>query len=207
MSPTDASLCTDEHLASESATLATDVQCVWDKINALHEQRTALTTRYQELQDEIARRKVTKDGETPDWEYLLFEDGSVGRVRYDARSAAIESLGLSTMGYDPELKQSIIKVSVNSNGSNKEAVKKSINTILPFIKVTPKNKFYEAHKRFSLMEDTLSEYGVYSLMYFPATTQWGVARCRYHREEEAIMFANLDIALNYIQKTHPYTSI
>lgn len=177
-----------EEIEHESTKLIIKISPFQEKLNALYAKKKSL------LEE---REKIWITTRKDDWAWILEENGSVSGERYKFRNKKIESLGLMSSGYYPEINQVSIKICLTKN--DEESYKKTmagLKVILPFI--IPQNGI----KRIAIFENTLSEGGIFSLEI--SETEIKLCFCRGRREETLKSFQTLEEAVKYIQENHWY---
>jgi len=181
------------------------------QLKPLEKEITRNYTLINNLRIEIDREKI-EEGEY-DWGWLLHEDGiNVSNERYNLCNDKLTELGFRASGYYTDTLQRDVKISLNKN----ESINKSLNgllEILPFIKWRDNNSVVNKAigrkgnlrtKRVGIFEHTLSEDGVYYLVFPEGFDCVYLMIDRYHVTSMVRRFTTLMDALHYISERHYY---
>lgn len=177
------------------------------KMQPMFKENSALTDEIQELQAQVLKLKSEAIETEEDMiKFYIVNDGSsYGRDHYNARKRFFESLGIHVSGYFPSTNQTGFEIQLDKYGSNLEKTLNGIMTVLPYI-IPIDGEEYGRNKvtTISIFENTLSEFGSYSLVYDFESTEWILSIIAWHRRSELKVFKTLREALEYISVKHYY---
>ena len=168
--------------------------------------------RIKKLKEEIDEESIEKGNY--DWEWLLQEDGfSSSPARYKMCEEKLNEFGFRASGYYMDTMQRSVAICLNKN----EPVTKAINgllTILPYIKYHAVEKSVMKAigrtgsllrtKRVGIFEHTLSENGVYYLVFVEGNECVYLMIDKYHITSMVKRFTDLMSALEYVSEHHYY---
>ena len=182
-------------LEQQLAGLESERQSILDLMEGLRENSLALFDQIESIKDQIADQKIQQSIK-PDWEFLLKNDN--GAVAYNELKRQLEKFGLETGSYDPETNQMVVQISLKSNDvDGLKLAHDGLNEVIPHIIPSFGYKFI------TVIDHTLSEYGLYSLrIYEEQHNQFKLMVTRWHRESVVYESDNLMDVLVYIQKHH-----
>lgn len=155
------------------------------------------------LKEEITKAKLKQEMSFEEkFEYLMFEDGIGSDMeRYNAAQKMLSDMGFHMGGYSPHSNQKCVQLMLYKGvNDNLKEVYDNFTKILPLIKPNTD----KGEKRFKLFEHTLSEDGVYELVFDGNMIKLVV--WRYHRESMIKEWDKLKDALLYCQEYHYYES-
>lgn len=162
------------------------------KLDRLYSKREKLI----ELKDKLDVDEVEDKDLDDQIKYHLVYTHSQSTHRYKATQKFFRSLGVYSHGYFPHTMQTGIQISIKRD-DEKKVVEQIRDTLLKVIKhVKPLG---DGYKHIDIMEHTLSEYGVYELVF---DNMWRILKTTYSRPEIRKSFKTLDEALSYIQEHH-----
>lgn len=152
--------------------------------------------------------KIIQGQSEVDWEWFLDQKRETTES-YKEANKAIAEYKLAFFGYYPVTMQKRVQISVGEkDGLDELALKiKGIKTLLPFMK-SVKDADLDGLETipFGIMENSLSEFGVYSARYIPSTEEWSLTITTYGSIRELKRLPNLDRFLIYLQNNHPYST-
>jgi hypothetical protein len=131
-----------------------------------------------------------------DWDYILSCDHNQSMAHYNYCRDKLNELGVSSHGYHPEVNQTAIQLKlVKGKPETKSKTIKAIITLLPHL--IPVNGII----RFSILESTCGEYGIYQLI---MKKKWELIFTRYGNTSIQKTFDTLKEAIDYIYENHYY---
>lgn len=166
-----------------------------------------------EVEHATLKLKLDEEENKVDWAYLLSErdDGEGGMTKYYACGKALENYSLSHSGYFPDIKQRCCQVTlIKEDISSYEKTLTGLKEILPFIKTwspNHENEDYRGKKVFSIMEKTLSQYGVYNLVVDEPNSSYSIFKTTYGHTSIQQTFNSLEDSLKYIQSNVYYKTL
>lgn len=150
--------------------------------------------------------KIIQGQSEVDWEWFLDQKRETPES-YEEANKAIAKYKLAFNGYYPATMQKCVQISMGEQDGLEDLDLKieGIKTLLPFMK-SVKDVDLDGLETipFGIMENSLSEFGVYSARYIPSTKEWALLVCAYSRVRELKRFPDLDRFLIYLQNKHPY---
>lgn len=192
--------------------LETKREGLLSQLRPLEKKISANYGRIKKLKEEIDQDNIEKGNY--DWEWLLQEDGfSSSPARYKLCEEKLAEFGFRASGYYRDTMQRNVTICLNKN----EPVTKAIDgllTILPHIKYHGAEKSIMKAigrtgrslrtKRVGIFEHTLSENGVYYLIFLEGQECVYLMIDRYHVTSMVRRFITLMDALMYISDHHYY---
>lgn len=193
---------TDADLKSKLYTAAEDKIVVQQEMQVISNKYGQILDTWKQLNEEFETRKFRKIEDRNIFALLNTDDDST--ARHKARQKFLQSLGLLGGGYWSQNNQATVSFSLTKKDSNKnKKTIKGIKTILPH--VLPHefkcNDIIKYGKPFKLREDTLSQYGTYTVYIVDHTVY--LCKTAYGRAYTKDI-GNFDDAMKYIQQHHPY---
>jgi len=176
----------------------------------------------QVLQTELNFRKLEATKDKPDWEWLLYENGSAGMERHSAAYEAVlnlaniknERFGLITSGYQPNTKQRVLTIRLYKNDDElTRKVSTALSMLLPLIKPVDiefkdsKDAVPQKAKILNILDNELSEYATYKAYIDETNNKYVVVQLSYGRQKDVYTGTNLDDLLNHIQNNYYYDTV
>lgn len=203
---------------AEHESLAAEYHAMGEKVVALYNKR-------EELENEVARRKLVsmkldpklwREYTAEQWEYVLFTDFRGNMERYKlAQNIGCEmgAIGFSG-GYSEHTNQRIAKLTMYRDKPNmvKDTVEQ-LTIVLPHLKPIPidfREEEYRGEEKtveavyLSIFDRGLSEYAVYFALVNIETGVYWAMQTRYHRTTRNKKFDTLEELVEYLNKTHYY---
>lgn len=187
-------------IEAQILTLSQERDSLFEAQKPINERIVQVNTELRKLQDAKDQLKIDTFTDE-DWGWLLANDGIDSDARYKFRNQQLEELELQSSGYYPETQQSSIHIRLKKREDERLLkVYEGLVKILPFIKPLSKD-LEKGWKRIGIMEKTLSQYGIYTLLVGEGAC--AIEKTTYGRSTVLATFDTLLEALRYIQK-HVY---
>lgn len=171
---------------------------VCEQFNELKREALALHEQCRNLRDQIAEREIARSV-APNWPLLLVEDNAT--VTHKALNNALAGFGMQSNGYHPDTMQRCVEICLYSK-DHPEGAQRLAETFDGLQKLLPYVEPIDDFKYFSVLERTLSEFGVYTLHIGDKTCE--LRKTTYGSERIIFSSNSLLETLEYIQVHHPY---